>query len=1314
MASYADVSSHEVDIEMQEAKMGKDEEGTKDKDSENVLETETLTPAPQEMATMSELLSHADGKDKIAMFVGIGAAILSGANQPAQLVVFGTLLNTFNGAGDDDMFEQIRFLSLMYLILACQMFICQFLQTSCLVYAASRQIKRLRELYFATLLSQNVAYFDEVNQGEIATSVIESTIIIQDGMSEKLAIGIQSAAAFVAGFCVALYYTWQLTLLLLAVVPVMITIVACAAAFGPKASSDTYNAAGSAAQEALGGIRTVFAFGAEKRESDRYAKSVGQAEVEGIKKATSTGAIAGFFIFVMWNTYALGLWFGSKLIADDMDAHKRCTYYTDVYGNLHVPESSCVTGGNVMIAFFCVLFGGLNLAQAVPSLTSSMSALVEYAKIKKVLERTETIANEASEEEISKEDDFQGSIEFMNVAFSYPSRPDHPVYKSLSLHIEAGTTVALVGSSGCGKSTLVSLLERFYDIDAGDITLDGRSVKDLNVQWLRQQIGLVSQEPVLFSGSIADNIKYGRPEASQEEIESAAKQANAHTFISDFKEGYNTEVGERGIQLSGGQKQRIAIARAIVRNPRILILDEATSALDTASEAIVQEALDNLMKQKARTTIMIAHRLSTIRNADKILCFDKGSVVEQGTHDELYYLRGLYYNLCTTQASLAAKDEGDSGWGFGGTSNSTQNAESPNATTIIKVHNELDVVESGEGAVVQEEQESEEALKAKQAEEQKVESSLTSFIWKLSEPERVYLCFGVFGAALNGAAFPLLGYFLSTMITAFFNTDTDDMRKEAQFWAFLFIGMAGVQLVSNFTSFYCFGVITEKLASRVRTKTFEKMMSFDIEWFDAPDNTPGALAARLATDCVAIKALTGERAATSTSQTVTLVVALAIAFTSSWKMTLIMLGLFPVIGAAFGVQIAAVQQVAAKAQEATNYAGSVASQAILNIRTVVAFNLEEFTKGTFAESLEMPLASSIRTGLATGVGMGFAQFVILGGAGLAYFAGGELIKKDELEFPALMSVILSIMFGAVGLGQLAADATDKSTAIEAAKKIKAMWELEPKIKSVDAHEDFNVQGKIAMKDVKFSYPSRPDQAVYPGLSVNIEAGTTVALVGSSGCGKSTLVSLLERFYDIDAGDITLDGRSVKDLNVQWLRQQIGLVSQEPVLFSGSIADNIKYGRPEASQEEIESAAKQANAHTFISDFKEGYNTEVGERGIQLSGGQKQRIAIARAIVRNPRILILDEATSALDTASEAIVQEALDELAFKSKGRTTIIIAHRLSTIRNADKIIVLSEGQMLEEGTHDELMGMGGKGFYRDLHTLSSKKSSGNLFSFA
>jgi len=287
----------------------------------------------------------------------------------------------------------------------------------------------------------------------------------------------------------------------------------------------------------------------------------------------------------------------------------------------------------------------------------------------------------------------------------------------------------------------------------------------------------------------------------------------------------------------------------------------------------------------------------------------------------------------------------------------------------------------------------------------------------------------------------------------------------------------------------------------------------------------------------------------------------------------------------------------------------------------------------------------------------------------------------------VIAVILSVMFGAVGLGQFAADASNKSEALIAVKKIRKLWDARTEVTGLsdDGATLKDVQGTVALRDVSFAYPARRDHLVYKGLNLSIEAGTTVALVGPSGCGKSTCVQLIERFYDPDAGSVLLDGVDIRTLNVRWLRQNIGLVSQEPVLFTGSISDNIKNGKDSATQADVEAAAKMANADSFIRSFPDGYNTQVGEKGIQLSGGQKQRVAIARAIVRDPKILILDEATSALDTASERVVQEALDRL-LQMKKRTTIIIAHRLSTIRGADRIVVFSDGVVVEEGTHDEL----------------------------
>jgi ATP-binding cassette subfamily B (MDR/TAP) protein 1 len=300
-----------------------------------------------------------------------------------------------------------------------------------------------------------------------------------------------------------------------------------------------------------------------------------------------------------------------------------------------------------------------------------------------------------------------------------------------------------------------------------------------------------------------------------------------------------------------------------------------------------------------------------------------------------------------------------------------------------------------------------------------------------------------------------------------------------------------------------------------------------------------------------------------------------------------------------------------------------------------------------------------------------------------------------------MAVILCIMFGAVGMGQFAADASDKAVAAKAAESIQRLWSLQSKINGLSEQGLTldKVQGEIRFQSCSFSYPQRPEHVVYDKINMTFESGKTVALVGPSGCGKSTAVALVERFYDVDddGGCVTLDGVDIRTLRVSWLRAQIGLVSQEPVLFSGSIMENILFGKMGATREDVEAAAKMANAHDFISEFPSGYDTQVGEKGVQLSGGQKQRVAIARAIIRDPSILILDEATSALDSASERVVQEALDRLVTQ-KRRTTIVIAHRLSTIRNADKIIVLNQGAVVEEGTHDQLMQNGSGHHYRDL----------------
>jgi ATP-binding cassette subfamily B (MDR/TAP) protein 1 len=469
------------------------------------------------------------------------------------------------------------------------------------------------------------------------------------------------------------------------------------------------------------------------------------------------------------------------------------------------------------------------------------------------------------------------------------------------------------------------------------------------------------------------------------------------------------------------------------------------------------------------------------------------------------------------------------------------------------------------------------------------------------------------------------------------------------------------------------------------------------------DRAAGALVGRLSQDCTLIQALTGERASIVVGQVVVMVAGLGVAFSTSWELTLIVFIIVPLIAVPVAIQAKVVAKYAEQAANSTVDAGNRAAEVILNIRTILSFGLEAHTMEKFAEELALPMKQGIRKGVATGLGTGVAAGIVLFGAAFKYFVGGIFFDEGMVSFADIMRCVLVLIFMAFGMGSVSKDASDKAEAIIAARRVREVMVTESRIDAMASNEkaengmsSMAVEGQVEFKNVVFCYPGRAQVPILQGLNLLAEPGQTLAIVGPSGCGKSTVVSLLERFYDPDSGQVLLDGVDIRTVPVRWLRSQIGIVSQEPVLFNGTICENIALGKEEASQEEVEAAGKLANAHGFIMQFPKGYATAVGEKGLQLSGGQKQRIAIARAVVRDPALLILDEATSALDTVSERVVQAALEEL-LSAKRRTTLIIAHRLSTIQNADRIVVLSNGTVAEAGCHSELIQIQG-GLYRSL----------------
>ncbi|KAJ1917098.1 hypothetical protein H4219_003401 [Mycoemilia scoparia] len=1372
-----------------------------------------------------QMFQFADTLDKFMIIIGTIASIIVGGANPLLLLIFGKAMGYFiayqaavnitnggnpnkkasspppsssssggGGGGGEGMLliesrnnldMHVRKCCWYFLAIGLGIWIAGFVMSLCWNIASERQIRRIRSRYYQSILRQPIGWFDQVRTGDLTNRISGDIGLLKEGIGERVGFVLQLAATFISGIGIAFTNAWKVSLVICAVLPLVIgsaAVMSILLSRWAAKGQDQYAGAGAIATEVLSNIKTVMSFNSQERELQRYNRELSKAYLAGKKKGITSAICTGLMMFFVFSGYCVGFWFGS----------------TRILAGEYMPDQ-------VLTAFFTLMFGGVSLGSAAPNISSIATGRGCASRVYGIISQKSPIDAVHDEEGISAKS-IEGSIEFRNIDFSYPIRPDVPILRNFGLAIKPGEKVALVGGSGCGKSTTVGLVERFYDPDGGQVLIDGIDIKEYNVRSLRQQLGMVTQEPVLFSTTIYQNIVWGaiNPEnepPTKEQVIDAAKAANAHAFISRLPDGYDTVVGEGGALLSGGQKQRIAIARALIRNPKILLLDEATSALDTESERLVQDALDKL--SKSRTTITIAHRLSTIRSADRIYVIREGQVLESGTHDELVKQDGEYAAMVKAQELRRMANEKVTGeysdeeadiqrlvdeeldrskraGGEGGTTagpnrsrklglfgSSRDNMLKGNSgadsvgdglkramsveklQNVLKFNKELSL--SSNKYYTQVEEDSEEATNSsglinnnnhhhhQQDHQRGGLGLLLRLFWEYRHGIFHRYFIGAIGAIVEGSTLPLFSIVFSKLVVVFSIQDHDQFQQQSLFYSLLFLVFGGSEFIGMFMRVGFFSIGSEKLTQKIRHDTFRALLRQEAGFYDHEGNGTGSLAAKLATEAECINKFGSVVWSMLTSSLASVAAGVSISFIVDWRMSLVAVGCLPFIILSQYVLARNLEGSSKRELGMHKEAGQTASETIANIKTVASLTREHTFIQIFDRygSDENPASSPPI--YFSAFAYGFSNACILFIYALLLFVGSRFVIENTLAVQGLFQIMFAVIFSSFAVAMLSQQASTYTDGVNAAVSIYELLDRKPKIDGTDdgingaLPDSYN--GKARLRNVNFSYPIRPKAQILQNVSFEAKPGQTIALVGGSGSGKSTTIALLQRLYDVnnpsstaaaavrngsrisskaelsdinfssyssdgindsggsdDSNNHTTNGEGgvfvedidVRDWNIRSLRDNMSVVSQEPVLFGLSIAENIAYGKPNATMQEIEDAARNANIYDFISNLPDGFDTNAGQKGGQLSGGQKQRIAIARAMIRNPKLLLLDEATSALDSSSEKAVQAVLDKVKL---GRTTITIAHRLSTIQDSDVIVVFQRGQVVETGTHDELL---------------------------
>ena len=1250
-----------------------------DKITELTEKVEEGKDEPQ--AELGQLYTYLDDYHKRLFAIGVIGALCIGPPNAMVIVIIRHVISNFSGAVtphqmSHDILKNIWWIGgfpVMSMMFA-------FIYFYCFYTIGQKTVYEYKWRYLKALLQQDTEWYDQQNSEELPSKVNSELKDIEFGSGKAFGFILFAMSLMIANYAAAFYMGAVFACCMLIMFPVLVVIGGFYTTIMVGDAQKTelrYRKSGAYAEQAIGSIKVVKAFGQEERETKDYNKHLNTGNKTASKQASMKGLASGLLETLTYILTFISLFIGATFCREGV-------YNDNVSRDYRMGDIFGVFNG-ILLAITATAVGASNGALLSSGLKScyNVNQIIQREPKIKIDDPTAEPVGTISED-----------IEFTDVTFSYKTR-NYQVLKGVSLTFKRGEMTALVGVSGSGKSTIVKLLERFYDPDTGTVSVNGKDLRNLNLREYRNKIGYVGQEPFLFNQSIKENLLNAKPDATDADIDKALKDAMAYEFIQKLPQGINSDVGSIGSKISGGQKQRIAIARALLRQPEILILDEATSALDKKNERSVQRAIDRINKEYKITTVVIAHRLSTIKDANMIYCFERGRIVENGSHDELMGNSGPYANFYNAQGQAykhvenalkeTAEAEIDDEDG--------KEYEKESSESVKMIHSDKDEEDTGD--LIEKDLGYVEILER---------------LYKYNRPKE-YLIFCFFGVILVACgqvciAIPQMKLLFAMIL----GDDHSHQKHETLKYSGILIGMGLSAMMVQWVTRGCMAMMTQNMMKDVRTEAYDNLIHQPIEFYDKKENATGNLTGILAADMKTMNGAAVENYLLILQGFTGIICSVVVAFVYSWPIGIVCMIYVPICAFACYHQMNIQIKVPTKNSKKYQDDKMVISESIVNQSTVASLACDEqITKNSLKEKTEdaTNLSAVYAFTWFTTNFFFFVTFMVI---------AWKLRHSGRVEH---MFIALSAgLFGNTQIGVALQNAPDWTKGRESANKIIRILECPregtPESKIVDGDRQMTEEiaaGDIEFKGIWFKYPTSSGGWILKNFNLKITAGESIGLAGESGCGKSTLIQLLLRFYTPQHGVITISGIPINTLTLKSLRGHYGLVQQEPLIFNTTIMDNICYGRAHATVDEIKQATQIANASKFINELNDkdddeqvelvstenderyrqlgdGYRVVCGVKGSKLSGGQKQRIAIARAVVRNPKILMLDEATSALDESSQAVVQEALDKV---MKTATSLVIAHRLSTLSKCDRIVVIMDGVVIEDGTFVELKNKNG-----------------------